>query len=119
MARPVRVGSARKSKSRIAEAARRREELADLKYRNAAVGAAGIDFAGTGRATRKLLTATGIGKSIAGRPLFAGLDVTLTPGGSSACSARTGVARARCCASWRGRLNRMPGQSSGPMGCAW
>ena len=70
----------RKSKSRIAEAARRREELADLKYRNAAVGAAGIDFAGTGRATRKLLTATGITKSIAGRPLFAGLDVTLTPG---------------------------------------
>ena len=70
----------RKSKSRIAEAARRREELADLKYRNAAVGSAGIDFAGTGRATRKLLTATGIAKSVAGRPLFAGIDVTLMPG---------------------------------------
>jgi ATP-binding cassette subfamily F protein uup len=70
----------RKSKSRIAEAARRREELADLRYRNAAVGAAGIDFASTGRATRKLLTATGIAKGIAGRPLFAGIDLLLTPG---------------------------------------
>jgi ABC transport system ATP-binding/permease protein len=70
----------RKSKSRIAEAAARREELADLKYRNAAGGAAGIDFASTGRATRKLLTATGISRSIAGRPLFAGLDLMLSPG---------------------------------------
>jgi ATP-binding cassette subfamily F protein uup len=70
----------RKSKSRIAEAARRRDELADLKYRNAAIGSAGIDFAGTGRATRKLLTATDLGKSIAGRPLFAGLNLELVPG---------------------------------------
>ena len=70
----------RKSKSRIAEAARRREELADLKYRTAAAGSAGIDFAGTGRATRKLLTATGLAKAVAGRPLFAGLDLELTPG---------------------------------------
>jgi ABC transport system ATP-binding/permease protein len=70
----------RKSKSRIAEAARRREELAELKFRNAAVGSAGIDFASTGRATRKLLNATGISKVMAGRPLFAGLDLTLTPG---------------------------------------
>jgi ATP-binding cassette subfamily F protein uup len=70
----------RKSKSRIAEAARRRQELADLKYRNAAAGSAGIDFAGTGRATRKLLTATGIARSVGGRPLFAGLDLALSPG---------------------------------------
>jgi ATP-binding cassette subfamily F protein uup len=70
----------RKSKSLIAEATRRREDLADLRYRNAAVGSAGIDFAGTGRATRKLLTATQLAKSVAGRPLFAGLDLELTPG---------------------------------------
>ncbi|HVK16713.1 MAG TPA: ABC-F family ATP-binding cassette domain-containing protein [Fimbriiglobus sp.] len=70
----------RKSKSRIAEAARRREQLADLSYRTAAVGSAGIDFAGTGRATRKLLTATGVAKAVAGRPLFTGLDLTLAPG---------------------------------------
>jgi ATP-binding cassette subfamily F protein uup len=70
----------RKASSRIEDAAGRREELAELKARNAALGAAGIDFVATGRKTRKLLTATGIGKSLGGRALFAGLDVPLTPG---------------------------------------
>jgi ATP-binding cassette subfamily F protein uup len=69
----------RKSRSRIGEAAARREELADLNYRTAAAGQANIDFAGTGRQTKKLLTARGIAKSL-GRPLFANLDVVLTPG---------------------------------------
>ncbi|OAI45770.1 ABC transporter ATP-binding protein [Planctomycetaceae bacterium SCGC AG-212-F19] len=68
-----------KSASRIAEAGRRREALAELAYRNAPAGAAGIDFVATGRPTRKLLAAAGIAKS-ASRPLFAGLDLTLTPG---------------------------------------
>ncbi len=74
--------SAQRSKSaaRIGDAARRREELAELKYRNAAGGAAGIDFVATGRQTRKLLTAAGIAKSLGGRPLFAGLDLMLMPG---------------------------------------
>ncbi len=70
----------RKAGFRIDEAARRREELEELKYRNAAAGTAGIDFVATGRQTRKLLTATGIGKSLGGRPLFAGLDLMLAPG---------------------------------------
>ena len=70
----------RKSRSRIDEAAARRGELAELKYRNATVGSAGIDFVGTGRQTRKLLTATGVGKSLGGRALFNGVDVTLSPG---------------------------------------
>ncbi len=70
----------RKAASRIEEAGQRREELAELKYRNAGTGAAGIDFVATGRLTRKLLTATGIAKSLGGRPLFAGLDLALTPG---------------------------------------
>lgn len=69
-----------KSSARIQEAARQRAELAELKYRNAAAGAAGIDFAATGRSTRKLLAATGLTKSLGGRPLFAGVDVALTPG---------------------------------------
>ena len=51
-----------------------------MKYRNAASGSAGIDFVGTGRQTRKLLTATGISRSIAGRSLFYGLDLMLSPG---------------------------------------
>src|SRR6516162_11097349 len=70
----------RKASSRIEDAARRREELEELKYRNAATGAAGIDFVTTGRQTRKLLAATGIAKSLASRPLFSGLDLTLSPG---------------------------------------
>jgi ATP-binding cassette subfamily F protein uup len=70
----------RKASSRIEDAAKRREELEELKQRNAAAGAAGIDFAGTGRQTRKLLTASGIAKAMGGRPLFSGLDVALSPG---------------------------------------
>jgi ATP-binding cassette subfamily F protein uup len=70
----------RKSESRLQEAAQRRAELADLKYRNTAAGAAGINFIATGRPTRKLLTAAGIAKSFGGRLLFANLDLALTPG---------------------------------------
>ncbi|MCC6420679.1 MAG: ABC-F family ATP-binding cassette domain-containing protein [Gemmataceae bacterium] len=74
--------SAQRSKSaaRIADAARRRAELADLKYRNAAAGAAGIDFVATGRQSRKLLTASGLAMTLGGRPLFASLDLALSPG---------------------------------------
>jgi ATP-binding cassette subfamily F protein uup len=70
----------RKAGFRIDEAGRRRAELEELKYRNAAAGAAGIDFVATGRQTRRLLTAAGIARSLGGRPLFAGLDLTLSPG---------------------------------------
>jgi ATP-binding cassette subfamily F protein uup len=69
-----------KSASRIEDAAQRREQLEELKQRNAATGAAGIDFVATGRQTRKLLTATGIAKALGGRTLFADLDVALAPG---------------------------------------
>ncbi len=69
-----------KSSARIEEAARQRAELAELKYRNSAGGSAGIDFVATGRQTRKLLTAQGITKSLGGRPLFAHIDLVLTPG---------------------------------------
>ncbi len=69
-----------KSASRIDDAAKRRQELAELKYRNAAAGAAGIDFVASGRQTRKLLTAAGIAKALGGRPLFSGLDLALVPG---------------------------------------
>ncbi len=70
----------RKSRSRIGEAADRRAELAELDVRTAARGAAGIDFAGTGRQTKKLVTATGVAKALGGKPLFSGLDVLLAPG---------------------------------------
>ncbi len=79
----------RKASSRIEEAGQRREELAELRYRNAAAASAGIDFVATGRQTRKLLTATGFAKSVfiegdngtsLQRPLLSGLDLLLTPG---------------------------------------
>ena len=43
----------RKAASHIDAAMNRREELGDLKYRNAAAGTAAIDFVGTGRQTRQ------------------------------------------------------------------
>ncbi len=70
----------RKASSRIEAAADRREELADLKYRTAAANSAGIDFVGTGRQTKKLLTVTGLAKSLGGRSLFSELDLILSPG---------------------------------------
>ena len=70
----------RKSRSRIEEAADRRAELSELKYRTAAAASAGIDFVGTGRQTKKLLTAQGISKSLGDRNLFANLDLHLAPG---------------------------------------
>ncbi|MSQ97015.1 MAG: ABC transporter ATP-binding protein [Gemmataceae bacterium] len=70
----------RKAGSRIDAAADRRAELQELQYRNAAAGAAGIDFVATGRQTRKLLSVTGIAKSVPGRSLFSGIDLLLTPG---------------------------------------
>lgn len=70
----------RKASSRIEAAAQRRGELEDLKYRSAAARSAGIDFIGTGRQTRKLLTATGVSKSLGGKPLFNDLELVLSPG---------------------------------------
>jgi ABC transport system ATP-binding/permease protein len=70
----------RKASSRIEAAMDRREELAELNYRTAASNSAGIDFAGTGRQTKKLVSAKGISKALGGRSLFNGLDLTLGPG---------------------------------------
>lgn len=69
-----------KSGSRIEDAAQRREELAELKYRNSQAGNANIDFVASGRKTRKLLNAEGISKSLGGRTLFSDLELMLTPG---------------------------------------
>ncbi|WP_232055974.1 ABC-F family ATP-binding cassette domain-containing protein [Tuwongella immobilis] len=70
----------RKASSRIEDAMNRRDELADLRSRNQATGSAGIDFVGTGRQTRKLITGNNLSKSLGGRRLFSGLDLILAPG---------------------------------------
>jgi len=69
-----------KATSRIDAAMDRRVELAELQYRSSATGAAGIDFAGTGRQTKKLISATGVGKSLGGRTLFRDFNLVLAPG---------------------------------------
>ena len=70
----------RKASSRIEAALDRRDELAELNARTAAAGTAGIDFVGTGRQTKKLLTAAGGTKALGGRTLFSGIDLILSPG---------------------------------------
>jgi ATP-binding cassette subfamily F protein uup len=70
----------RKSGFRIEQAAQRREQLDELKYRNAAAGTAGIDFVGSGRQSRKMLAAQGLSLALGGRQLFDGLDLLLSPG---------------------------------------
>lgn len=69
-----------KAKGRIHESMQRMDELAELKRRNAPVRAAAIDFSATGRQTRNLMVAKGIAKTLGDRPLFSGLDITLSPG---------------------------------------
>ena len=69
-----------KARYRIEEAGRLQDELGEVRARNRAVGQVGIAFEGTQRKTKKLLVAKGLAKGFAEAPLFADLDLTLTPG---------------------------------------
>jgi ATP-binding cassette subfamily F protein uup len=69
-----------KSKSRIQEAGRLLEELDEVKARTSAPDSAGIDFAASGRKTKKLLVARGIEKSLGGRKILDGVSLALSPG---------------------------------------
>ena len=69
-----------KSKARIAGAHRLLEELAETRSRTADAAAAGIDFASTGRRSKRLLVARGLGKRRGGRELLRDLDLLLGPG---------------------------------------
>lgn len=69
-----------KSSARIKEAGRLGNELAEVQYRNRQTGTVSIDFSSTGRKTTKLLVATDLARSVAGRTLFRGLSCTLSPG---------------------------------------
>ena len=71
---------ATKAKYRKDEAYRLQDELASVKNRNRAGGSVRIEFDGTNRKTRKLLTATGISKGFDGKPLFTDLNLILSPG---------------------------------------
>jgi ABC transport system ATP-binding/permease protein len=68
-----------KAKGRIKEAGRLIAELGDVRAR-AAASTAGIDITSSQRRTRRLIVVRGLSKSLGGRPLIRGLDLTLTPG---------------------------------------
>ncbi len=69
-----------KQQARIDRAGELISDLGELKDRNSRGRAASIDFAGSERQTRRLITATKIEKSLGGRKLFGPLDLTLGPG---------------------------------------
>lgn len=68
-----------KSQSRIQRAYQLMEELSEVKIRNK-VHKVDIDFGASERETRKLLVAKNLSKSLGGRLLFKGVDLTLSPG---------------------------------------
>ena len=84
---------ATKARYRIDEAHRLQDELAQVKTRNRATSSVQIGFDATGRKTRKLLEAHGIGKSYDGRLLFSGLDMVLSPGSRLGLLGRNGCGK--------------------------
>ncbi len=68
-----------KSQSRIQRAYNLMDQLSDVKRRNKKE-TVGIDFSASERATRKLLVANNVTKSLGKKQLFKGVDLTLSPG---------------------------------------
>ncbi|MDF0644741.1 MAG: ABC-F family ATP-binding cassette domain-containing protein [Nitrospira sp.] len=68
-----------KAKARIDAAGRMIEELETLEDRRRRAAAA-IDFSASGRKSKQLLVASGLGKSLSGRPIVSDLDLLLGPG---------------------------------------
>lgn len=68
-----------KSQSRIKRAHDLIDELSEVRQRNT-VTKVDIDFSASERQTRKLLTTKNLTKSINGKTLFKGVDITLSPG---------------------------------------
>jgi ATP-binding cassette subfamily F protein uup len=68
-----------KAKSRIDSAGQLIEELNGIEARRGQ-GPAGIDFTSSGRRSKQLVVATGLGTSLGGKPIIRNLDVLLGPG---------------------------------------
>ena len=69
-----------KAKGRIQRADAMMSELAELRTRNTAQGAAGVEFTSSQRKTRKLLELQRVAKSLGGRELFRDVSLVLSPG---------------------------------------
>jgi ATP-binding cassette subfamily F protein uup len=68
-----------KSESRIKRAYQLMDELSNVKQRNQTTKVT-IEFSDSERSTRKLLAGKNLSKSLGGKTLFSGLDITLSPG---------------------------------------
>ena len=68
-----------KAKARIDSAGRLIDELHEIESRQQ-VASAGIDFTASGRKSKQLLVAKGLGKSLGGKPIVADLDFMVGPG---------------------------------------
>jgi ATP-binding cassette subfamily F protein uup len=84
---------ATKARYRIDEAHRLQDELAQVKGRNRALSNVRIDFEATERKTKKLLEAVGISKGYQEKPLFANLDILLSPGSRLGLLGRNGCGK--------------------------
>jgi ATP-binding cassette subfamily F protein uup len=70
-----------KAQARVKEAHRKIDELSEARSRNVESRAsAGIELGASGRRTRRLLAARGLGKELGGKTIVRDLDLVLTPG---------------------------------------
>ena len=69
-----------KAYARVQAASGLKQQLSDVRSRNRLTKRVEIRFDSTGRQTRRLIRARGIGKSMSGRVLFHDLDMDLGPG---------------------------------------
>ena len=69
-----------KAKGRIQQAGELIAQLGELKTRNTVSNQAGLDFVGSDRQTRKLLSAEKVAKTLGDRKLFTNVGFTLGPG---------------------------------------
>ena len=79
---------------------------------------AGIDFTASGRKSKQLLVATGLGKSLDGRPIVTGFDLQLRPGERIGLLGCNGSGKTTLLKLLAGTCNRIPAPSLAPTGCA-
>jgi ATP-binding cassette subfamily F protein uup len=69
-----------KSKARVDRAGDLQDRLGQLKWRNGQTRRVDIDFTASGRRTNDLVVVDGVAKQLGGKPLFAEVELTLSPG---------------------------------------
>jgi len=70
----------KKSKSRVESAGQLINDLASMKFRNSQDRRVDLEFAATGRRTNDLVVVDNVSKGLGGKPLFAEVEMVLSPG---------------------------------------